>query len=166
VRVSWALTLAVVMLALSQTSHACMCNPRPDIEDQYRNYSEIFLGAITDVHPIAADSEEKETARFRVMTKVIEVYKGDPPETVSGFTSRDPADTSTYSCGPDYELGHFYIVFRGLTSVTVNSDPKMPPKSKRRYSRPLFSVCSHTVWPVSDEVLEYLRTRKDFKDDA
>ena len=165
-RTVYTLILALAALPISQTSHACTCVARPSIEDQYLSYSEVFLGVVTDVFPIETGAHLEERSRFRVMTKVVEIYKGTPPEMIAGLTHRDPADKYTSSCGPDYEMGRFYIVFRRIDPDSRKSDPKMPPGTTRRYSRPYFSACSHTVWQVSDEALEYLRSRKEQRDDA
>lgn len=152
------------MACLPSISLACSCVPGPDFKEQYENYTEVFLGAVTDVLPIKS-STEVSNAGYRVMVRVIEVYKGDPPALVAGHTYQEPSSSYTSSCGPAYTIGNFYIVFRRLeNTVHPSVDPKAPPEVKTRYSRPGFGDCSHTVWGVDDEILEYVRSRKNQND--
>lgn len=103
------------------------------------------------------------------MTRPVEIYKGSPPEEVSGFSmpkyyGKD--DLRWDGCGAEFEIGRFYIVFRRLEHEQQDVGAALPPDHRRRYSRPRFSPCSHTVWPVSDEALEFLRRKMGNDNDA
>ena len=151
-------------LFISMASEACSCVPRPTVEEQYKDYSEVLLGVVTRAFPIEDEPRVGEPVRFRVLTNVVEVYKGTPPREISGYAMpiyNGPNDLSWGGCGPEFEIGHFYIVFRKLDLSTDSSYENSPPDYRHRYSRPRFESCSHTVWPVTDDVLEYLRAKKE-----
>ncbi|MEM8766103.1 MAG: hypothetical protein AAGE43_01565 [Pseudomonadota bacterium] len=122
----------------------CTCDYKSSLAELYDRYPVVLLGAVVDAHPIEPEPRHNQETSFRIYLKVLERFRGSPPEDLSASGTaiyHSPFEDSRVRgvCEPPFVLGKSYLIFtKGDTTLE-------------------FAPCSEQIQRARDDLIDELR---------